>query len=270
MMVISIKPLRSSPASIVQTHKFPSGEYLAKIHKSIQADEKIFITSSMSPPTNDSLMEIMSVIDAAENAGAGDITLICPYLGYARQHSVEIPYSSIGIKIVARMLEAAGVKHLVTVDIHSLEALDFFSIPVTHISVVEILGHYSSILKLDDFTIIAPDKGSKKRLEDLGCNIVTMDKIRSNASINIEINGDVEGKNCLIIDDILDSGNTMEAAIACLKANNAADIQGYCTHFLGKYTPSIPLYITDTVPLMIDKKNFSAILPISPFINKFL
>jgi ribose-phosphate pyrophosphokinase len=255
---------------VVQTIQFPSGEYLSKIHHPISSNEEVIIVGSMAPPTNDHLMKLVSIIDAARNSGARNITLIAPYLGYSRQNSMEPPYSSIGMKIIAQILEAVGVTRLITVDIHSLESLHYFSIEVIHISVVEILSYYSSILNLDNVTIIAPDKGSSERLKNLSSNIITMSKTRKNNEIYMELNGDVEGKNCLIIDDIIDSGNTMEAAVKSLKANKAGSIKAYCTHFLGNKKPVVPLYVTDAVPLILDKKNFSAILPIEPIIARVI
>jgi ribose-phosphate pyrophosphokinase len=250
----------------IETIKFPSGEYLSKIYHPISSDEEVIITGSMAPPTNDSLMELVSMIDAARNSGAKNITLITPYLGYSRQDSIELPYSSIGMKMIAQILEAVGVTRLITVDIHSLESLSYFSIEVIHISVIEILSYYSSILNLDNVTIIAPDKGSEKRLKNVSSNIITMSKTRKDKEIYMELNGNVEGKDCLIIDDIIDSGNTIEAAVKCLEVNKAASIKAYVTHFLGNKIPGVPLYVTDTVPLILDKKNFSAILPIEPII----
>lgn len=254
----------------IQTIQFPSGEYLTRIYEAIASEEEVTIIGSMAPPTNNSLMKLISIIDATRNSGARNITLIAPYLGYSRQNSMQIPYSSVGMKIISQMLEAVGVTRLVTVDIHSLESLSYFSIEVIHISILEILSYYSSILNLNNVTIIAPDEGSEKRLKNLNSNIITMSKNRKDNDIYMELKGDVEGKDCLIIDDIIDSGNTMEAAVECLKANKAASIKAYATHFLGNKTSSIPLYVTDTVPLMIDEKNFSAILPIEPIIAKFL
>ncbi len=265
--------LGSSPEdddSSIKTTKFPTGEYLTKINKSISAEEEVVIVGSIVPPTNDTLMRLVSIIDAARNSGARNITLIAPYLGYSRQNSMELPYSSIGMKIIAKILESVGVTRLITVDIHSSESLCYFSIEVIHISVIEILSYYSPILNIGNVTIIAPDKGSAKRLENMGCNIIIMNKTRRDKEIFMELKGDVEGKNCLIIDDIIDSGNTIDAAVKCLKEGKAANIKAYCTHFLGNKTPSVPLYVTDTVPLTLDKKNFSAILPIEPIIAKFL
>jgi ribose-phosphate pyrophosphokinase len=250
----------------IQTIKFRSGEYLAKINEAISQSEEVIIIGSMVPPINDSLMRLVSIIDAVRNSGAKNITLISPYLGYSRQNSIELPYSSIGVKIIAQILESVGITRLITVDIHSLESLRYFSMEVIHINVIEILSYYSSLLNLNNVTIIAPDKGSEMRLKNLGYNIIAMNKTRNNNSIDMMLNGDVEGKNCLIIDDIIDSGKTIEAAIKCLKANKARDIRVYCTHFLGAKTPKVPLYVTDTVPLILNKEKSIEILPIWPVI----
>jgi len=135
---------------------------------------------------------------------------------------------------------------------------------------VDILQHYCSILDLRNVTIIAPDQGSSARLARSGYDVISIHKTRQHGNILMKLDAEVVGKDCLIIDDIIDSGQTMEAAAQCLKAHGASSVKAYCTHFLGNNKPSMPLYTTNTVPLMIDKRHFVAILPITPVIRKFL
>ncbi len=259
--------LKLSPTKI-DIQKFPSGEYLTRLYEPISSKEKLVIVGSMPSPSNDSLMEIMSIINAACNAGAENITLVIPYLGYSRQDIMQAPYSSVGITMLAKMFDPPAIRHLITVDIHSEESLKLFSMPVTHISISDILGYYKHLLP--DATIIAPDKGSAKRLSTFSGEIVTMNKRRNGDSIEMELGGDVAGKDCLIIDDIFDSGKTMLAAVECLEKYGAGKIWGYCTHFLGGGKPLIPLYTTNSISLTPLKKNILNIFSLKPLICRYL
>jgi len=263
-MALEISASLGIPIAEIKIHKFPSGEYICKLDKVLTAN--VIVVGSIK--TNDDLMEILSIIDAAKRAGAMNITLVAPYIAYGRQDVIQAPFSSVGIEIIAKILNSAGITDLIIVDIHSVDSLKFFSMNVRHITAIEILDHYKDIL-LVDTTIIAPDKGSLKRLEKLGLDTIFLDKKRVGGKVLMELQGNVEGKSCLIIDDIFDSGSTMMAAVDILKANGAQDIKGYVTHFLGN-SALLPLYITNSIYSIISAKNFLKTLSLAPLICKIL
>lgn len=263
-MALEISASIDIPIAEIKIHKFLSGEYICKIDKVLTANA--IVVGSIK--TNDDLMEILSIIDAAKRAGASDITLVAPYIAYGRQDVMQAPFSSVGIEIIAKILNSTEITNLITVDIHSVDSLKFFNMNVHHITTIEILDHYKDTL-LEDITIIAPDKGSLKRLEKLGVDTIFLDKKRVGGNVLMELRGNVEGKCCLIIDDIFDSGSTMMAAVDILKANGAQDIKGYVTHFLGN-SASLPLYITNSIDPIISAKNFLKTLSLVPLIYKIL
>ena len=253
------------PIVQIRMHKFLSGEYICKIDHTLIS--KIAIIGSIR--TNDDLMEILSIIDASKRAGASDITLVAPYIAYGRQDVMQQPFSSIGIEIIAKILNSMSISQLITTDIHSTNSLKFFEMNVDHISAHDIITHYKNRLLASVDTIIAPDAGSKERLGKLGLKTLCLSKARINSKVVMELNDDVKGKKCLIIDDIFDSGGTIVAARDILNANGASSVYGYVTHFLGTSAP-LPLYITDSVETDIQEKEFLGKLTLAPLICKAL
>ena len=263
-MATEIATLLHTSITEIKIHKFASGEYICKIDHTLS--ENITIIGSIK--TNDDLMEILSIIDATKRAGACNITLIAPYIAYGRQDVMQTPYSSLGIEIIAKILKAIGVTHLVTVDIHSADSLKLFDMKITHITAQDILAYYSGIL-LQNVTIIAPDAGSRDRLGTLGVKTIFLNKKRLNSKVTMTLEGNVSGKDCLIIDDIFDSGGTMITAIDILKSNGAHSITGYVTHFLGNVAP-LPLYITDSISAVASTTNLIQIIALAPLIARAL
>ena len=262
------KYLNLSPLKI-EIKQFSSGEYLVTVPHTINEDEDVVIIGSMAPSTNDSLMEILAIADAAVSAGGKNLTLVSPYLGFSRQDSRIAPYSSLGIGILAKLLKVSRINRLITVDLHSVESLKLFTIPVVNISAMEIFAHYIQNIS-SNITLVAPDCGSAVRLKDIGQNVVTIRKIRAKGKIYMELDGNVQGQDCFIIDDIFDSGNTMTAAMRCLKNCGAKSVIGYVTHFLSTKPSRIPLYITDSVDVNAAHNNFIEVFSLAPIISRVL
>ena len=264
-MALEISGLLDIPVAEIKIHKFLSGEYICKIDVSLNAN--IIIVGSIT--TNDDLMEILSIIDVAKRAGASDVTLVAPYIAYGRQDVMQLPFSSIGIEIIAKILNSAGITNLITVDMHHIDSIKLFDMNVYHITAQEVITHYQDSILQDVDIIVAPDAGAHVRLSRLALNAIFLRKKRSDGKVLMEIYDNVEGKNCLIIDDIFDSGGTMMAAYNILKENGANNINGYASHFLGNFA-LLPLYTTNSICAMQPSKNFLELLSLAPLICKIL
>ena len=264
-MALEISAVLSIPIAEIKIHKFPSGEYICKIDASLTGS--VIVVGSIK--TNDDLMEILSIIDAAKRTGASDVILVAPYIAYGRQDVMQLPFSSVGIEIIATILNAVGITNLITVDMHHLDSIKLFNMNVYHITAQEIITHYKGSILDDIDIIVAPDAGSHARLSKLELNAIFLSKKRIGSNVIMELEGNVEGKNCLIIDDIFDSGGTMMAAYDILKANGAKNINGYASHFLGS-AALLPLHITDSVSPVILENEHLKIVPLSPLISKIL
>jgi ribose-phosphate pyrophosphokinase len=224
----------------------------------------IFILQSTSAPTNDHLMEIMVMTDALKRASAGRITAAIPYLGYARQdrrpRSARVPISA---KVVADMLVTVGVNRVMTMDLHADQIQGFFSIPVDNIYATPILLGDLWKQNYDDLLVVSPDVGGvvraraiAKRL-DSDLAIIDKRRPRANDSEVMNIIGDVDGRSCVIMDDIVDTANTLCKAASALKEHGAKKVVAYCTHpvLSGGAVARIAaseldeMVVTDTIPL---------------------
>lgn len=244
--------------------RFSDGEIMVEILENVRGKD-VFVLQSTCDPTNDNLMEIMLVVDALRRASAGRITAAIPYFGYARQdrrvRSARVPITA---RVVADMLTVVGVNRVLTMDLHSDQIQGFFDVPVDNI--------YSAPILLDDITrqnyekliIVSPDTGGvvraraiAKRLDD--CDLAIIDKRRPkpNEAKVMHIIGDVEGRSCVILDDMVDTANTLCEGARALKDNGASRVIAYCTHAVlsGNAVERIEnsaldeLVVTDTIPL---------------------
>lgn len=249
------------PIFAIESKRFPSGEYICKLHD--RPNEEVLIVSSIQ--TNDDILELLSILHACIKAEVSEITLIAPYIAYSRQNSLIPPFSSVGIEIIARILNNFGLHKIITVDLHSYESLNLFECKVEHVSIKEILSYYNQLL--ENNIIVAPDYGSFLRLKELGQEMIYFNKIRHENSISMELDHIIENKNYLIIDDIVDSGTTMNLAKNTLLHKGANKITCYATHNVGNHlmienyltTNSIyntninPEQILSLIPLIINK-----------------
>ncbi|MDP1606063.1 MAG: ribose-phosphate pyrophosphokinase [Rhodocyclaceae bacterium] len=243
--------------------RFSDGESNVEILENVRGKD-VFILQPTCAPANDNLMELIILADALKRASAGRITAAVPYFGYARQdrrpRSARVP---IAAKVVANMLQAAGVQRLLTVDLHADQIQGFFDIPVDNIYATPILLGDIWKQRHEDLLVVSPDVGgvlraraAAKRLEtDLA--IIDKRRPRANVSEVMHIIGDVEGRSCVIMDDIVDTAGTLVKAARALKEHGAKRVMAYCTHpvLSGGAIPRIAasdldeVVVTDTIPL---------------------
>lgn len=238
----SSKKLAQDIASILGTkvgdckvHHFADGEILCEIGESVRGKD-VFIVQSTSNPVTENLMEILVLTDALKRASAREITAVIPYFGYARQDRKAKPRQPITSKLVADLLTTAGVNRVVTVDLHAAQIQGFFDIPVDEMQALPLLIKYFRKKKVQDLCVVSPDHGgatrARKMSEAFDCPIAIIDKRRPKPNVAevMGIIGNVEGKNCILIDDMIDTAGTITAGVDMLKQKDAKDVYIACTH----------------------------------------
>jgi len=248
--------------------RFTDGEVTVEIQQNVRARD-IFVVQPTSAPVNESLMELFIMVDALKRASAGRITAVIPYFGYARQdrrpRSTRVPISA---KVVANMLEAVGVNRVLTMDLHADQIQGFFDIPVDNIYASPVLLSDLKSKKYDDLMVVSPDVGGVVRAralaKQLGCDLAIIDKRRPapNVSEVMHVIGEIDGRNCVIMDDMIDTAGTLVKAAEVLKERGAKSVFAYCTHpvFSGPAIERIKtsqideVVITNTIPLNAEAK----------------
>ena len=238
----SSKKLAQDIASILGTkvgdckvHHFADGEILCEIGESVRGKD-VFIVQSTSNPVTENLMEILVLTDALKRASAREITAVIPYFGYARQDRKAKPRQPITSKLVADLLTTAGVNRVVTVDLHAAQIQGFFDIPVDEMQALPLLIKYFRKKKVQDLCVVSPDHGgatrARKMSEAFDCPMAIIDKRRPKPNVAevMGIIGNVEGKNCILIDDMIDTAGTITAGVDMLKQKGAKDVYIACTH----------------------------------------
>lgn len=246
--------------------RFSDGEVQVEIQENVRG-KHVFIQQSTCAPTNDNLMELMVMVDALKRASARRITAAIPYFGYARQD--RRPRSArvaITAKVVANMLEVAGVERVLTMDLHADQIQGFFDIPVDNIYASPILLEDLRKKNYEDLLVVSPDVGGVVRAralaKQLGVDLAIIDKRRPKANVAEVMNiiGEVDGRNCVIMDDMIDTGGTLCKAAQVLKERGAKQVFSYCTHpvLSGGAAARIAdsaldeVVVTDTIPLRED------------------
>jgi len=215
--------------------RFSDGEISVQIGGSVRGQD-VYIVQSTSAPANDNLMELMIMTDALKRSSAKSITAIMPYFGYARQDRKAAPRVPITAKLVANLLEKAGIDRIVTIDLHAGQIQGFFDIPVDNLYGSIIFYDYIRSKNLKNPIIASPDIGGVARArhfaEKLGLEMVIVDKHRAEANVSEVMNiiGDVEGKDVILVDDMIDTAGTIVKGAAALKANGANSVMACCTH----------------------------------------
>jgi ribose-phosphate pyrophosphokinase len=215
---------------------FADGEFSVSYEESIRGRQVFLIQSTF--PNSDNLMELLLMIDAAKRASAKSIVAVIPYFGWARQDRKDKPRVSIGAKLIADMLSAAGINRLITMDLHADQIQGFFDVPVDHLYASRVFVDYLDELKREsnNLVIATPDVGGTKRASAyskyLGCPMVICYKLRKKANVvsEMQIIGDVEGMDVLLIDDIVDTAGTITKAADLLTANGANSVRAIASH----------------------------------------
>ncbi|SMF00808.1 ribose-phosphate pyrophosphokinase [Pseudogulbenkiania subflava] len=248
--------------------KFSDGEVAVELLENVRGRD-VFILQSTCNPTNDNLMEILTMADALKRASAGRITAAIPYFGYARQdrrpRSARVPISA---KLVANMLTSAGIDRVLTVDLHADQIQGFFDIPVDNVYATPVLLKDVRSQRIEDLIVVSPDVGGVVRAramaKALNTDLAIIDKRRPKANVAEVMNiiGDVQGRTCLIVDDMIDTANTLCKAASALKERGAERVLAYATHaiFSGQAIDRIAnsdidmVVVTDTIPLSAQAK----------------
>lgn len=240
---------------------FSDGEFATAYDETVRGDH-VFIVQSTFPPS-DNLMELLMMIDAAKRASAYKVIAVIPYFGFARQDRKDRPRVAIGAKLVANLLHAAGVDRIMTMDLHADQIQGFFDIPVDHLYGSTVLAPYIRSLKLENLAIASPDIGGSKRANswakffDSGLIICHKTRERPNEIADMKVIGDVEGKNIVIVDDMIDTAGTICKAAGILKEKGAKSVRAVATHAVlsGKAYENIEksaldeVVFTDSIPL---------------------
>jgi ribose-phosphate pyrophosphokinase len=244
--------------------RFSDGEVTVEINQNVRARE-VFVVQSTCAPTNDNLMELIIMVDALKRASAERISVVIPYFGYARQdrrpRSSRVPITA---KVVANMLQAVGVHRVLTMDLHADQIQGFFDIPVDNIYASPVLLGDLRAKNYEDLLVVSPDVGGVVRAralaKQLGCDMAIIDKRRPKANVSevMHVIGDIEGRNCVIMDDMIDTAGTLVKAAEVLKERGAKSVYAYCTHpvFSGPAIERIAkgnaldeVVVTNTIPL---------------------
>jgi len=258
--------------------KFSDGEVMAEIQESVRGRD-VYVIQSTSHPTNDNLMELLVLIDALRWASADKITAVLPYFGYARQdrrpRSARVPITA---RLVAKQIAAAGADRVLTVDLHADQIQGFFDIPVDNIYALPILLGDVWRQKYPDLMVVSPDVGGvvraralAKQLDDADLAIIDKRRPSANVAQVMNIIGDVEGRSCVLIDDLVDTAGTLCKAAHALKQHGAKRVVAYCTHpvLSGPAVSNIThseldeLVVSNTVPLHQDARACAKVRQIS-------
>lgn len=214
--------------------KFADGEFSVSYEESIRGKDVFLVQSTF--PNSDNLMELLLMIDAAKRASARTINAVIPYFGWARQDRKDKPRVSIGAKLVADMLSVAGITRLITLDLHADQEQGFFNVPVDHLYGSSVLLPYVESLHLDNLVIATPDVGGAKRAgayaKYFDCPLVMCNKtrVKANEVASMQVIGDVEGANVILVDDMVDTAGTITKAADLLKSKGAKSVRAIASH----------------------------------------
>jgi ribose-phosphate pyrophosphokinase len=258
----------------VQIFRFSDGEFQPSFEESVRGQD-VFIVQSTMPPT-ENLFEVLQMVDAAKRASAANIIAVLPYYGFARQDRKDRPRVSIGAKLVANLLSAAGVTRLITMEVHADQIQGFFEVPVDNLFASTIFLPYIEQLKIDenlDLVIAAPDTGGTKRANayakylDADLAICYKQREKANEIASMTVIGNVEGKDVIIIDDMIDTAGTLTKAAQMMVENGAKSVRACCTHPVlsgpahERIATSVltELVTTDTIPLIKENRKIKVL-----------
>ena len=221
----------------VTLYSFSDGEHYVQIDENVRGADVFIIQPTCPPSVNDHLMELLIMLDAFKRSSAKRVTAVVPYYGYARQDRKDKPRVPITAKLAADLISAAGADRVLTLDLHAAQIQGFFNIPVDHLFAAPvIIGHLKQLRDIEDLTIVSPDAGGVERArayaKRLGAQLAIIDKRRfsKNQTEVMNIIGDVEGRNVVIVDDIIDTAGTLIHSVQALLEKGAKAISAACTH----------------------------------------
>lgn len=262
-------------------HDFADGEIFVRINRNARGRDVVIIQPTI--PPSDNIMELLLLIDAAKRASAARVTAVVPYFGYSRQDRKDQPRVAIGAKLTANLIVTAGADRVLGVDFHQHQIQGFFDIPVDHLYAMPVLTRYFIDKGLKDLVVVAPDVGSAKMARGfarrLSGSFAIIDKRRPapNQSEVLNVVGDVQGRDCLITDDMIDTAGTITSAVYALKERGAASVYACATHALlsGEAprrldrAPLTQLVVTNTVPVPRER-SFPAlkVLSVAPLLAR--
>lgn len=221
--------------SETRVERFADGESYIQIKENVRGAD-VFVVQPTCAPVNDHVMELLLIIDALRRSSADRITAVLPYYGYARQDRKDQPRVPISARVVASLLERAGADRILALDLHAAQIQGFFDIPVDHLFVTPVMLDYFKPKNIEDLTVVSPDAGGVERArafaKRLNAPLAIIDKRRDapNVAEVMNIIGDVAGRNCLIVDDLIDTGGTLVKGVDALLAQGAASVSACATH----------------------------------------
>jgi ribose-phosphate pyrophosphokinase len=222
------------PLGDATVKRFADGEIFVRINQNARGRDVFIIQPT--PPPADSIMELLLLIDAAKRASAARVTAIVPYFGYARQDRKDQPRVALGAKLVSNLIEAAGADKVLGIDFHTHQIQGFFDVPVDHLYAAPVLTHYFRELGLDNPVVVAPDVGAAKMARGfarrINASFAIIDKRRptQNVAEVMEVVGEVAGRPCIIVDDMIDTAGTLVSVVEALKDRGALDVYATATH----------------------------------------
>lgn len=267
----------------IKLSNFSDGECYCQVLENVRGRD-VFVIQPTSQPVNDNLMELLLILDALKRSSAGRVNAVIPYFGYARQDRKDKPRVPITASLVAQLLQAAGLTRVLCVDLHAAQIQGFFDEPVDHLFAAPVLVKHIASLNLPDLTIVSPDAGGVERArayaKRLDASLAIVDKRREVANVAEVMNviGEVEGRNCFVVDDMVDTAGTLCETVKALLAKGAASVHAVCSHAVLSgpaverlnASPIASLVVTDTIPVKAKREACPKIkvLSIAPLIGE--
>jgi ribose-phosphate pyrophosphokinase len=260
---------------------FPDGETFVKINENIRGRD-VFIVQPTCPPTNQNLMELLILVDAARRSSAARVTAVIPFFGYARQDRKDQPRVPITAKLVANLLVAAGVQRMLTMDLHAQQLQGFFDIPVDHLYALPVMMNHLHALGLGDLVVVSPDVGGVKMASayaealKAGLAIVVKRRLSATEIEAVTVIGDVEDKNVILVDDLTETAGTLDGAARILRDQGARDIYAGDSHSVLtdlaverlRNSEIKELITTDSVPVRTDVDSLVKVLSVAELLGE--
>ncbi len=254
------------PLGQLKLSRFSDGEVYCQVLENVRGTD-VFVIQPTCQPVNDNLIELLLVVDALKRSSAARVTAVMPYYGYARQDRKDKPRVPISAKLVADLLQAAGIQRILAVDLHAPAIQGFFDVPVDHLLAAPVLLDWIAREKFENLTIVSPDAGGVERArffaKRLGAALAIIDKrrIEANVAETMNVIGEVNGRSCVIVDDIVDTAGTLTGTVRALKEKGAKSVTACFTHpvlsgpaMQRLATPELDrVVVTDTIPLTEEK-----------------